>query len=89
MIGGSTVASRNVISGNLNRGLNFFTSSGTADNNLVQNNYIGVDATGTRPWATRPRGSSATTSRTRPSSSNVISANGSSGIWFRTSTGDG
>jgi trimeric autotransporter adhesin len=45
-IGGATTAHRNVIAGNSD-GVQFGGTSGGANNNLVQNNYIGTDVTGT------------------------------------------
>ncbi len=42
LIGGTTVAARNVISGNLTAGINLFGS-----NNVVQGNYIGTNPSGT------------------------------------------
>jgi trimeric autotransporter adhesin len=45
-IGGATTAHRNVISGNSD-GVQFGGAGGGANNNLVQNNYIGTDASGT------------------------------------------
>ena len=45
-IGGTTAGSRNLISGNDRNGL--FISGATATGNVVQGNYIGSDATGTR-----------------------------------------
>jgi hypothetical protein len=47
IIGGSSAEERNVISGNDLFGLNISGSGATA--NLVRGNYIGIDATGTRP----------------------------------------
>ena len=46
MIGGTTPADRNVISGN-REGISFFPN--TADHNFVQGNFIGTDATGALP----------------------------------------
>ncbi len=43
-IGGTTVATRNVISGNNENGIIVF---GTSTNNDIQGNYIGIDVTGT------------------------------------------
>ncbi len=45
LIGGSDVTNRNVISGNNSGGI-VFDTSGTLTGNVVENNYIGVDATG-------------------------------------------
>src|SRR5262249_27934325 len=44
LLGGTTVAARNVISGNRNRGVGI---SGNFSGTMVQGNYIGVDVTGT------------------------------------------
>ena len=45
LLGGTTVAARNVISGNRNRGIGL---QGTFSGTLVQGNYIGVDVSGTK-----------------------------------------
>jgi len=44
LIGGTSAAARNVLSGNAFSGINLFTSA--AANNTVQGNFIGVDSTG-------------------------------------------
>ena len=43
-IGGTTVADRNIISGNVGNGV--YINGTTATNNVVEGNYIGTDATG-------------------------------------------
>ncbi len=43
VIGGTTTADRNIISGNSDNGI---TITGSADNTLIYGNYIGTDATG-------------------------------------------
>ena len=48
-VGGTTAGARNVISGNVAAGV-FFDSSGTA-RNVIEGNYIGIDATGATPLA--------------------------------------
>ncbi len=45
LLGGTTVAARNIISGNRNRGVGL---QGTFSGTHVQGNYIGVDVTGTK-----------------------------------------
>jgi titin len=44
-IGGTTASARNIISGNLADGIEFFADSGLA--NVVEGNFIGTDITGT------------------------------------------
>ena len=46
IIGGNTVAQRNVISGNAARGVDFGGTSNT-NGNVVAGNYVGTDVTGT------------------------------------------
>lgn len=45
-IGGPNVEQRNVISGNDSRGIATFTFGEIESGNVIQNNYVGVDATG-------------------------------------------
>ncbi len=45
-IGGTTAATRNVISGNTGYGLVIDGTNGTASGNVIAGNYIGTDATG-------------------------------------------
>jgi hypothetical protein len=47
-IGGTTTAARNVISANGRHGISIDGSSAVAQNNAVQTNFIGTDATGTQ-----------------------------------------
>jgi uncharacterized delta-60 repeat protein len=46
IIGGSTPADRNVISGNTNLGINIATDNATSTGNQIRGNYIGTDHTG-------------------------------------------
>ena len=46
IIGGTDSRARNVISGNTNVGISMNSSTGGVNNNRVQGNYIGTDATG-------------------------------------------
>jgi uncharacterized delta-60 repeat protein len=46
VIGGSTPADRNVISGNTNLGITINTDNGTSIGNQIRGNYIGTDYTG-------------------------------------------
>lgn len=54
MIGGASVATRNVISGNNQHGVHLLGSGGTG--NTVQGNFIGLDASGTAPLGNRLSG---------------------------------
>jgi hypothetical protein len=86
MIGGTTSAARNVISGNNNTGI--FMSAGTTGN-LVQGNFIGTNAAGTGAIgngtgvATEGQSgnvSSHTIGGTAPGARNIISGNNGRGI---------
>jgi uncharacterized repeat protein (TIGR01451 family) len=46
-IGGGTAADRNVVSGNIGRGIGITASTGVAAGNVVSGNYIGTNITGT------------------------------------------
>ena len=82
-IGGATAGERNVISGNTNSGV--FITDGGSDNNLVQGNFIGTDATGTDAvgnglygvWLAAPNNTVGGLTATPGSGAgNVISGNG-------------
>lgn len=95
-IGGTTVAARNVISGNLGTGGGGVSITGiTAGGNVIQGNYIGTDATGTTRVSNSGRGIVIRGSPnnliggTAPGAGNVISGNGASGIRVYISGGDG
>jgi parallel beta-helix repeat protein len=91
-IGGLTSGDRNIISGNGVDGI-FLTDAG-ATHNLVQGNFIGTDATGTKPLGntrhgvsitqtndtSNPSGSDNTIGGTAAGAGNVISGNGGFGI---------
>ena len=81
IIGGTTAADRNLISGNNQFGISLDAS--TADNNVIRGNYIGVDVTGNAPLANADDGiriqnaaSNNTIVGTTAGAGNVISANG-------------
>ncbi|MGB8170934.1 MAG: M12 family metallopeptidase [Chthoniobacteraceae bacterium] len=80
MIGGTTTAARNVISGNLNQGV-FVDGSGTTGN-VIAGNFIGTNAAGTAPVANGfagieiSQGAGANT----VGAGNLISGNASQGI---------
>jgi hypothetical protein len=78
MIGGTTAASRNVISGNGSHGINIGLSE---TDNTIQGNYIGTDATGTAALGNSSAGIrlsaalNTTIGGSTPSARNVISGN--------------
>ncbi len=83
-IGGTNLTDRNIISGNRDRGINFYQASG----NVVQGNFIGTDITGTNALGNGYFGiilccSPATNNLiggTTPEARNVVSGNGHQGI---------
>ncbi len=87
-VGGTAAGSRNVISGNANRGL-FIGATGTA-NILIEGNYIGPDVTGAASLSGAQNiagidfrsggGTGMTVGGTASGAANVISGNASSGI---------
>ncbi len=86
-IGGTTVAARNIISGNTGDGIEI-TKSGTS-NNVIAGNYIGADVTGATALANTGFGvvvdtsaSANTIGGASASARNVISGNGKSGVSF-------
>ena len=85
-IGGTTAASRNVISGNDGPGI-LAVGSGA----IIQGNFIGTDATGTSALANDTAGivldavSTCTIGGTTAAARNVISGNAGDGIWIRNS----
>jgi hypothetical protein len=83
-VGGTTAATRNVISGNGEAGIRITVG---ANNDLVQGNYIGTDATGTvaLPNYTGVYVQSVannTIGGATPGAGNIISGNSYSGIWL-------
>jgi hypothetical protein len=84
-IGGATSAARNVISGNNSEGISLGTFQGSANNNTVQNNYIGTQANGTVALPNTSHGitiSSANNIIGGATTGNVISGNGGNGIFI-------
>ncbi|RJF96743.1 DUF4347 domain-containing protein [Noviherbaspirillum cavernae] len=79
VIGGTTAAERNIISGNTSHGIYIQNNS---NNNLVQGNYIGVDVSGNNVLKNNNRGiqisasSNNTIGGTAAGAGNVISGNG-------------
>jgi CSLREA domain-containing protein len=85
LIGGTTPDARNVISGNQRNGLVLSGPSGT--NNVVQGNYIGTDVTGAVALGNgdagiRTNAVGLTIGGTLAGAGNVISGNGSHGIFL-------
>jgi hypothetical protein len=81
LIGGTTAAARNIISGN--DGLGIWIGRGTG--NVVQGNYIGTDVTGTADLGNSSgvfidSSSNNTIGGTLPGARNLISGNNSSGV---------
>ncbi|MEJ7637855.1 MAG: right-handed parallel beta-helix repeat-containing protein [Singulisphaera sp.] len=74
MIGGSSLADRNVISGN--RGVGIRLTDGIASYNNIQNNYIGIDVSGTYAIGNRLGGIALNTGSGNTIDGNVISGNG-------------
>ena len=90
-IGGTTAAQRNIISGNLDDGINIDGTSG----NVIQGNYIGTDVTGTLALGNQSDGvlfensaSNNTLGGTAASARNVIAFNADSGVDVITGTGN-
>jgi hypothetical protein len=99
VIGGTSVAARNVISGNGGAGVQIEIPCCTGTNpkisgNLIQGNYIGVNAAGTKPIPNQREGIVISTSGpdasvtgtmvggTAPGAGNVISGNRSHGVFI-------
>jgi hypothetical protein len=80
VIGGSSAAARNVVSGNTSGILVFFGSNGTS----VSGNFIGTDITGTLPLGNGQNGISirsfSTNSTVGDGAPNVIAYNGAAGV---------
>ena len=83
LIGGPLRRDRNVIVGNESRGVITFTFGPMAAGNVVQNNYIGVDATGGRAVANKTAGIQVWNQDGMQILDNVISGNSGEGIWLR------
>ena len=90
VIGGTTAGAGNVISGNLNIGIVL-----SRDNNTVQGNLIGTNASGTGPLGNadigvRPSGVNNLIGGTVPGAGNTIAFNGSNGVnvWYLGAVGN-
>ncbi|HEU4620753.1 MAG TPA: hypothetical protein VFS42_00885 [Burkholderiaceae bacterium] len=89
LIGGLTAADRNVLSGNATQGISINASS----NNIVQGNIIGLNAAGNGALGNASAGvdirggaSNNTIGGTTAGARNIISANGSDGIYITNAT---
>ena len=91
IIGGTVAADRNVISGNLDDGIQMQGGTGGAANNIIQGNYIGTDVTGTVAIPNANQGfavfaaaggtnTTNTVGGTAALAGNVISGNGGFGV---------
>jgi hypothetical protein len=85
VIGGTSPADRNIISGNVKAGVIFYQAN--AAGNLVQGNYIGTDVTGTKALGNGQQGvafaewaGSNTIGGTSSGAGNTIASNGDVGI---------
>ena len=91
IIGGTTAAARNIISGNTSDGV-LIAGSGSSGN-IVEGNYIGTDASGMRHWATPGRvsmlGGAANTTIGTVGGGNVILGNALDGVFVADATTTG
>jgi hypothetical protein len=84
LIGGTTPAARNLISGNLDYGLGFSSNSST-NHDRAEGNFIGTDVTGALPLGNggdgvRVNSLSCTVGGTIAGAGNLISGNGQNGV---------
>jgi titin len=83
-IGGTTVGARNIISGNFTVGVILYDS-----NDVVQNNYIGTDVTGTKAigngYGVVVLGANDTVGGTSAAARNIISGNANDGVFVEAS----
>ena len=93
IIGGTTGPARNIISGNLH-GISFGSFSSNVVGNVIQGNFIGLNATGTGPLPNTQQGilvgaaSNNTIGGTQAGAGNRIAFNGAPGITVSTGTGN-
>lgn len=85
-IGGTTVGTRNVISGNNSTGVGIVGSNGTG--NQILGNYIGTQADGTSPLGNISHGVYISGSSNNTVASNTIAFNTGSGVAVNNGTGD-
>ncbi len=82
-VGGSHPDDRNIISGNDSRGVVTYTFGPIETGNVVENNYIGVDATGLVALANMTTGIQVWNQDGMQICDNVIAGNVGDGIWLR------
>ncbi len=92
-LGGSAPADRNLISGNTNHGVALRYTA--ASNNVIQGNFIGVDATGTSPLGNGNRGvrlyqnpSNTTIGGTGAGEGNTVAYSGDDGVGVHSAAGN-
>jgi hypothetical protein len=85
LIGGSANEHRNVISGNNGRGVATYTFGPIEAGNVIENNYIGVDATGVKNLGNISAGIQVFNNDSLQIRDNVIAGNTGDGIWLRNS----
>lgn len=83
LVGGPNVADRNLLSGNDSRGVTTFTFGPIESGNVIQNNYIGTDATGLNALGNSLAGLQVYNQDGLQILDNVISGNTGEGVWFR------
>lgn len=96
VIGGTTTASRNIISGNTSDGIRIDGNAITASSNIIKNNYIGTNSAGTGAVANGGAGvfvvSGGTAANTLigdADQGNLISGNTGTGIYIQTTAVNG
>jgi hypothetical protein len=92
-LGGSAPADRNLISGNTNHGVALRYAA--ASNNVIQGNFVGVDATGASPMGNGNRGvrlyqnpSNTTIGGTGAGEGNTIAYSGDDGVGIHSAAGN-
>lgn len=87
IVGGTSAAARNVISGNTGNGITITNIGVTVSNNIIRGNYIGVAADGTTALPNNGHGIQIdnynnTIGGTPASAANIIANNGGAGVTF-------
>ena len=82
LVGGDTLAARNLVSGNNSVGVN--TGGGSVTNVLIEGNFIGIDSSGTNGLGNGSTGVTITTATKNSVIGNVIGGNGAAGVSVNT-----